>query len=203
MLFRFVYTQADKRSKYLDWFMDNITALCTSSCSSSLSSWLSVVESSCTSETLNFMGSVMQAKTLPIVFQNGYDIACLQDRYKLSPIFTRNQVLTRFCIATRTGASSSRKIGKEATLSGKRFYQRASIDSQNLILFSRYDPEMCWNADPSQNPPECNNATFVTTDVTPDMMAVTSLYPNSLVSCMHDRSDKATVNRILVFHFVV
>ncbi|KAK6449891.1 hypothetical protein FP744_10006141 [Trichoderma asperellum] len=106
------------------WYMDNITALCTSSCSKSLSSWLSLVQSSCASETLNFLGSVMQAKTLPIVFQNGYDIACLQDRY---------------------------------------------------------DPEMCWNADPSDNPPECNNATFDTTDVTSDMMAVTNLYPNDLL----------------------
>ena len=74
---------------------------------------------------------------------------------------------------------------------------------QHLTLFSRYNPEMCWNADPSQNPPECNNATFDTTDVTPDMTAVTNLYPNSLVSRMHGRSDKATLNRILVFHFVV
>lgn len=40
---------------------------------------------------------------------------------------------------------------------------------------------MCWNADPSDNPPECNNATFDTTDVTSDMMAVTNLYPNDLV----------------------
>ncbi|KAH8122261.1 carbohydrate-binding module family 18 protein [Trichoderma asperelloides] len=114
------------------WYMDNITALCTSSCSKSLSSWLSLVQSSCASETLNFLGSVMQAKTLPIVFQNGYDIACLQD-------------------------------------------------SKSNWCFFEYDPEMCWNADPSDNPPECNNATFDTTDVTSDMMAVTNLYPNDLL----------------------
>lgn len=40
----------------------------------------------------------------------------------------------------------------------------------------------CWNDDPSDNPPECSNATFDTTQVTPDMMAVTNLYPNDLVS---------------------
>ncbi|PON25458.1 LysM domain-containing protein [Trichoderma gamsii] len=106
------------------WFMDNITALCTPSCSNSLNSWLSSVQSSCASETLNFLGSVMQAKTLPVVFQNGYDIACLQDRY---------------------------------------------------------DPMYCWNDDSSDNPPECSNATFDTTQVTADMMAVTNLYPNDLL----------------------
>lgn len=46
---------------------------------------------------------------------------------------------------------------------------------------------MCWNADPSDNPPECNNATFDTTDVSSDMMAVTNLYPNDLVSHIHQR----------------
>jgi hypothetical protein len=59
--------------------MENITSLCTSECARSLGSWLSAVESDCASETLNFMGSVMQAKTLPIVFKTGYDLACLQD----------------------------------------------------------------------------------------------------------------------------
>lgn len=74
------YTSWQKRYNIKDWYMDNITALCTSSCSNSLSSWLSLVQSSCASETLNFLGSVMQAKTLPIVFQSGYNTACLQDR---------------------------------------------------------------------------------------------------------------------------
>jgi hypothetical protein len=63
----------------IDWFMDNITSLCTSTCASSLNTWLSAVESACASETLSFMGTEMQAKTLPIVFKTGYDVACLQD----------------------------------------------------------------------------------------------------------------------------
>ena len=66
-------------SANLDWFMDNITSLCTSNCATSLGSWLSAVESECASETLNFMGSEMQAKALPIVFKTSYDVACLQD----------------------------------------------------------------------------------------------------------------------------
>lgn len=116
-----------------DWFMDNITALCTPSCSNSLNSWLSSVQSSCASETLNFMGSVMQAKTLPVVFQNGYDIACLQDRY-ISLTLTNQYFVLTAVIANRTGASLSRRIGKEAMSLGKQS-ELLGLRGKTLTLF--------------------------------------------------------------------
>ncbi|KAH7070252.1 carbohydrate-binding module family 18 protein [Paraphoma chrysanthemicola] len=61
------------------WYKENITSLCTASCSTSLQTWLSAIEKSCSSNTLDFMGSIMQAKTVPVVFKSAYDIACLQD----------------------------------------------------------------------------------------------------------------------------
>lgn len=84
----------DVSDDQVDWFMENITTLCTTQCSSSLRSWLSAVEEDCAADTLDFMGSIMQAKTVPAVYTTGHDIACLQDRSEIPAFLLLPELLT-------------------------------------------------------------------------------------------------------------
>jgi len=63
-----------------DWYMENITTLCTATCKTSLMGWLSNVESVCTADTVIQSGVEVQAKAMALQFSFNYDLACMQDR---------------------------------------------------------------------------------------------------------------------------
>ncbi|KUJ13268.1 carbohydrate-binding module family 18 protein [Mollisia scopiformis] len=46
--------------------------------------------------------------------------------------------------------------------------------------FIRWDPDVCNNENPIDNPPQCNKPDFSPVDISPDMMSVTNLYDSSL-----------------------
>jgi hypothetical protein len=59
--------------------MDNITTFCTNDCDTSLTSWLSTVESECANDTVTQSSIVVEAKTIPLQYTYAYSAACLQD----------------------------------------------------------------------------------------------------------------------------
>ncbi|KAF3055548.1 hypothetical protein GL218_07223 [Daldinia childiae] len=61
------------------WYLENLTSLCSPSCSKSLQTWLSQVESSCASDEINQSGILVQAKTVALQYTYYYSLACLQD----------------------------------------------------------------------------------------------------------------------------
>lgn len=75
----FVFVETD--SSFKDWYQENLTALCTPSCSASLNSWLAKVESACASDEINQSGILVQAKIVPLQYTYYYSVACLQDSY--------------------------------------------------------------------------------------------------------------------------
>ncbi|KAF8847581.1 carbohydrate-binding module family 18 protein [Acephala macrosclerotiorum] len=111
------------------WYPENVTALCTSNCASSLSSWHSAVATSCDGQTINYGGTVVLAETEPLISQN-------------------------WCF----------------------------LESQDWqgSDFLRWDPDVCNNEDPTDNPPQCNTTDSSPADISPDMMSVTRLYDSSL-----------------------
>ncbi|RAK80817.1 carbohydrate-binding module family 18 protein [Aspergillus fijiensis CBS 313.89] len=61
------------------WDTQNMTDLCTPACHESLTTWLSVVDIQCDSETMIGSGGVNTlAKIVPTMWNDGYDLACLQ-----------------------------------------------------------------------------------------------------------------------------
>ena len=66
--------------------------------------------------TLN--GAVVEPISIPVMYSSGYDLACLQDRYKLYGDRKSLHDLTMI-VAQTTTASSSLSLGKEAITSGK------------------------------------------------------------------------------------
>lgn len=59
--------------------MENITALCTSTCQDSFATWQEDVETACASQTVFQGGVIVEAKALALSFTYNAKIACLQD----------------------------------------------------------------------------------------------------------------------------
>jgi hypothetical protein len=74
--------------------MDNITALCTTQCGSSLSSWLATVESACAGDNVTQSSVQVQAKAMTLQFTYNYDLACLRNRYSVPGLNSKLNVLT-------------------------------------------------------------------------------------------------------------
>lgn len=62
-----------------DWYQDNITTLCTTACTTDMATWLSAVETDCSSDSMVFGSTVVDPRLVPYVFIENYDVACLQD----------------------------------------------------------------------------------------------------------------------------
>ena len=60
------------------WTTANLTASCTSTCSGSLNSWVSNVQSACGTQPFRNEGYLMLAKAIPLMYKTGYDLACLK-----------------------------------------------------------------------------------------------------------------------------
>jgi hypothetical protein len=61
------------------WYKENITALCSSQCRTSMNSWLNLVTSVCGADTITQGGSVVKAVTIPLQYTHALDLACLQN----------------------------------------------------------------------------------------------------------------------------
>lgn len=59
-----------------------MTALCTSDCASSLTSWHSAVATNCNGQTINYDGTLVVAETEPLMWITGHDLVCMQDSSK-------------------------------------------------------------------------------------------------------------------------
>ncbi|KAF9888496.1 hypothetical protein FE257_008603 [Aspergillus nanangensis] len=57
---------------------DNMTTLCTESCRESLSSWITAVDKACP-EPITEDGIIKMASTVPLTYQEGFNLACLKD----------------------------------------------------------------------------------------------------------------------------
>ncbi|CZR68554.1 uncharacterized protein PAC_18453 [Phialocephala subalpina] len=124
------------------WYPENVTALCTSDCASSLSSWHSAVASSCDGQTINYDGTVVLAETEPLMWTTGHDLVCMQDSSQ------------NWC-----------------------FLESQDWEGSDFV---RWDPDVCNNDDPIDNPPQCNDTDFSPASISPDMMSVTRLYDSDL-----------------------
>ncbi|KAJ5853015.1 hypothetical protein N7534_005558 [Penicillium rubens] len=62
-----------------NWYMDNITALCTTTCHDSFKAWGSDVEQACAGEKVVQGGVIVEAKALSLSLTYNVQIACLQD----------------------------------------------------------------------------------------------------------------------------
>ncbi|KAM0699779.1 hypothetical protein Q7P36_000415 [Cladosporium allicinum] len=62
-----------------NWYMDNITALCTTTCQDSFKAWGSDVEQACAGEKVVQGGVIVEAKALSLSLTYNAQIACLQD----------------------------------------------------------------------------------------------------------------------------
>lgn len=60
------------------WSADNLTTLCTSTCTTSAQSWMDNVFMSCLSDTLTVYGKAVPVDTIAGRYTDGLDIACLQ-----------------------------------------------------------------------------------------------------------------------------
>ncbi|RAH80511.1 carbohydrate-binding module family 18 protein [Aspergillus japonicus CBS 114.51] len=61
------------------WNQQNLTDLCTSACHNSLTAWMSAVDTQCDGQTMITTGGLMTlAKMTPTLWNDGYDLVCLQ-----------------------------------------------------------------------------------------------------------------------------
>lgn len=60
------------------WTTSNLTASCTSTCSSAISSWITNVQTACGTQPFRNEGYLVLAKTIPLMYKRGYDLACLK-----------------------------------------------------------------------------------------------------------------------------
>ncbi|KAI1984534.1 hypothetical protein LOZ51_006612 [Ophidiomyces ophidiicola] len=74
-----VATMTCSDTLHLDWSKENLTALCTNTCSNSLATWLSTVEARCSRDQVTANGIIFEPKTFPLKYISGHDLACLQD----------------------------------------------------------------------------------------------------------------------------
>ncbi|KAI1966552.1 hypothetical protein LOZ58_000040 [Ophidiomyces ophidiicola] len=74
-----VATMTCSDTLHLDWSKENLTTLCTNTCSNSLATWLSTVEARCSRDQVTANGIIFEPKTFPLKYISGHDLACLQD----------------------------------------------------------------------------------------------------------------------------
>ncbi|KAF9889729.1 hypothetical protein FE257_007035 [Aspergillus nanangensis] len=60
------------------WTADDVEALCTASCRADITSWVSKANTACDGDTMPVGGMIMSAKFLPLVYQHGFNVACLE-----------------------------------------------------------------------------------------------------------------------------
>jgi hypothetical protein len=60
------------------WSSQNLTDLCTTTCTGDLKSWLTRVEGACAGQTIPVAGKEAYATYFPLRYINGYDTACLK-----------------------------------------------------------------------------------------------------------------------------
>jgi hypothetical protein len=46
-----------------------------------MTNWLSAVEAQCGSEDMTFEAAIVDPRIVPLTYTEGFDMACLQDRY--------------------------------------------------------------------------------------------------------------------------
>ncbi|KAE8354557.1 carbohydrate-binding module family 18 protein [Aspergillus coremiiformis] len=72
-------TKAASGPESYSWTQQNLTDFCTSACQHSLTAWMSAVDTHCDGETMISTGGVMTlAKLTPALWNDGYDLVCLQ-----------------------------------------------------------------------------------------------------------------------------
>lgn len=71
------------------------------------------------------------------------------------------------------------------------FYESQSWEGSDYI---RWDPFACENADPSDNPSECSDPEFSTSQISSDMMAITNLYSRNLVRFLRTTEHRITAS---------
>jgi len=59
------------------------------------------------------------------------------------------------------------------------FFESQGWQGSNPI---EWDSRACDNEDPADNPPECDDPTFSTRDISDEMKSLSNLYPRDLVS---------------------
>ncbi len=59
------------------WTAANLSTGCTSSCTTGLQQWVTNVQSACAGQTMENLGMYIDPKTLPLMYQHSYSVACL------------------------------------------------------------------------------------------------------------------------------
>lgn len=74
----FIYTSVPDE---IEWFQQNLTTLCSSTCTNSMKTWQSSVNSACSGQAMRHAGQIMEPKMLPMIYNYGQELVCLKSRY--------------------------------------------------------------------------------------------------------------------------
>lgn len=76
----FIYTSVPDE---IEWLQQNLTTLCSATCTTSMRTWQSSVDSACSGQAMRHAGQIMEPKMLPMIYNYGQELVCLKSRYNL------------------------------------------------------------------------------------------------------------------------
>lgn len=71
----FIYTSVPDE---IEWLQQNLTTLCSSTCTTSMRTWQSSVNSACSGQAMRHAGQIMEPKMLPMIYNYGQELVCLK-----------------------------------------------------------------------------------------------------------------------------
>ena len=175
------------------WDIDNVTALCTTNCLSSASSWFSEVSDHCADDVLNVNGRLVPPNSIPGRVVDGMNIACLTPSTDVLLDPGINGSLISSTVLSDTGSTVSDDSSESTTTptagsSSSKSKRQASGDgssgssSTSFCLIESYD----WVGSDIIRP-DCATASndsgqcLDPNDVPPENERIANLYPDSLL----------------------
>ncbi|KAL8784862.1 MAG: hypothetical protein Q9195_008879 [Heterodermia aff. obscurata] len=175
------------------WDIENVTALCTTDCLSSASSWFSDVKDQCTNDLMNVNGRLVPPVSIPGRIVDGMNIACLTPSTDVSLNPGINGSLISSTVLSDTGSSvsadtttpsagsSSSTRKRQASGSGSSGSSSTSfclIESYNWVGSDIIRPDCSGNsATNSDGSSQCVDPN----DVPAENERIANLYPDSLL----------------------